>query len=140
MQDHLTKSRLAHLHVHSEYSIADGSLRISDLIKRAVEFGHKSVALTDHGNLFGAIEFYTEAKYKGLNPIIGAEIYYSGSPTIKRYFDNKPQVFQLVLLAKNLKGYKNLVKIVSSGFAVGTQIPIVEWTFLKNTLLIYLQL
>ncbi len=108
-----------HLHVHTEYSLLDGAARIKDLLARAKELGMSSLAITDHGALFGAVDFYREAEKQGIHPIIGCEVY-----TAARSMKDKDPVLDkrqghLVLLAKNEKGYKNLMKIVSAGYTEG---------------------
>lgn len=108
-----------HLHVHTEYSLLDGSNRIKDLIQRVKELGMNSVAITDHGVMYGVVEFYKEALKNGIKPILGCEIY-----TAKRNMQDKQPGLDsdyghLVLLAKNQTGYKNLMKIVSLGFTEG---------------------
>ncbi len=108
-----------HLHVHSEYSLLDGFGRIKDLVGYAVELGMDSLALTDHGVLFGAVEFYKECLAQGIKPIIGCEVYVAprGLTQKESGIDNNP--YHLVLLAENNTGYKNLCKIVSKGFVDG---------------------
>ena len=108
-----------HLHVHTEYSLLDGSNRIKDLIQRVKELGMNSVAITDHGVMYGVVEFYKEAVKNDIKPILGCEIY-----TAKRSMKDKQPGLDsdyghLVLLAKNQTGYKNLMKIVSLGFTEG---------------------
>ncbi|EPR09166.1 DNA polymerase III subunit alpha [Ruminiclostridium papyrosolvens] len=108
-----------HLHVHTEYSLLDGANRIKDLIQRVKELGMDSVAITDHGVMYGVVEFYKEAVKNGIKPILGCEVY-----TAKRNMkDKQPGIDSnyghLVLLAKNQIGYKNLMKIVSLGFTEG---------------------
>jgi len=108
-----------HLHVHTEYSLLDGANRIKDLIKRTKELGMDSIAITDHGVMYGVVEFYKEAVENGVKPILGCEVY-----TAKRTRHDKQGVMDsdqghLVLLAKNNQGYKNLMKIVSIGFTEG---------------------
>lgn len=108
-----------HLHVHTEYSLLDGANRIKDLIQRVKELGMDSVAITDHGVMYGVVEFYKEAVKNGIKPILGCEVY-----TAKRTMqDKQPGIDSsyghLVLLAKNQVGYKNLMKIVSLGFTEG---------------------
>ena len=127
-----------HLHVHSEYSLADGTIRIKDLIKRVKELGHSHVALSDHGNMHGAIEFYLEAKKSGIIPIIACELYWQGlSEThnlVKDYgLDKKACLgaFHLNVLARNTKGYHNLMKLVSAGY-MGEQFKEIPVTKLKN--------
>ena len=105
-----------HLHVHTEYSLLDGASRIDDLVKRTKELGMDSIAITDHGNMFGAIEFYKEAIANGIKPILGCEVY-TAKTTI---FDkNDRELGHLILLAENNEGYKNLMKIVSKGYTQG---------------------
>ncbi len=108
-----------HLHVHTEYSLLDGANRVTDLIQRVKELGMDSIAITDHGVMYGVVEFYKEAKKNGIKPILGCEVY-----TAKRTMqDKQPGIDSdyghLVLLAKNQVGYKNLMKIVSLGFTEG---------------------
>ena len=106
----------AHLHVHSEYSLIDGTIRPSDLVKKAKQWGHTAVAMTDSGNLFGAVEFYSKAKAEGLKAIIGSEIYFEGHPKTLELGAKAntafPDIgaFHLVLLCKNNQGYKNLAR------------------------------
>lgn len=108
-----------HLHVHTEYSLLDGANRIKDLVQRVKELGMKAVAITDHGVMYGAMEFYKECKKNDIKPIIGCEVY--TAPRTR--FDKEPNVDDklghLILLAKNNEGYKNLIKIVSASFIDG---------------------
>ncbi len=110
-----------HLHTHSHYSILDGAIKIPDLIKRANELEFPAVALTDHGNMCGAIEFYKTANSGGIKPIIGIEVYIAPkSRTIKeRRGSGKGGPYHLVLLAKNIEGYRNLMKVSSIGYQEG---------------------
>ena len=103
-----------HLHCHTEYSLLDGAIRIDDLCAKAKDFGMPAVAITDHGNLYGALNFYTTAKKYGLKPLIGCEIYTCHDHTDKTS-ELASQRFHLVLLARNKAGYHNLVKLVSHG-------------------------
>lgn len=104
-------SRFIHLHVHSEYSLLDGAARIQDLVRRAAELGMDSLALTDHGVMYGAIAFYRACKEHGIKPIIGMEAYYTaGSMTDKGTRQEQP-IYHLILLAKNIQGYRNLMKL-----------------------------
>ena len=103
-----------HLHCHTEYSLLDGAIRLKDLCARAVDFKMPGVAITDHGNLFGAVLFYTTAKDFGLNPIIGCEVYVAEDHTKK-----SQERYHLVLLAENKTGYHNLIKIVTKGWLDG---------------------
>ncbi len=107
-----------HLHLHSEYSLLDGACRIKDIPDRLTECGQDAVAITDHGNMYGAIEFYKTCKKAGIKPIIGCEVYVStGSRFDKR--TNIDSYYHLVLLCKDIVGYKNLIKLVSRGFTEG---------------------
>ncbi len=118
----MTNKNFIHLHVHSEYSILDGSLRIGELIKKVIEYNMPAVALTDHGVMYGIIEFYKIAKKAGIKPIIGCEVYQApGSRREKQLEKGKREdaSFHLTLLAENNKGYQNLMRLVSLGFIEG---------------------
>lgn len=109
-----------HLHNHTEYSLLDGACRIPALIGKAREYKMPALAITDHGNLFGAIEFYRQAEKAGVKPIIGCEIYVAP----KSRFDKSSRgiseaAFHLTLLAKDEEGYKNLIKLSSAGYLEG---------------------
>lgn len=104
-------SSFVHLHTHSEYSLLDGHASIGRLVSRARELGMPSIALTDHGAMFGAVEFYRTAMKAGVKPVIGCEIYFTPDSRHKR--DGKPQLYHLLLLAKNAEGYRNLMTLVS---------------------------
>ena len=107
-----------HLHIHSEFSLLDGANRIKDLPVRAKELGMKAMAITDHGVMYGVIDFYKACKKEGIKPIIGCEVYVAS----RTRFDKEPQdkrYYHLILLAKNNKGYQNLSKLVSLGFTEG---------------------
>lgn len=109
-----------HLHLHSEYSLLDGSIRIPSLMKKVKALGMPAVALTDHGNMFGAIEFYQEAVKAGIKPIIGCEVYMApGKRTDKTAGNARDAAFHFTLLSKNEEGYHNLVKLVSSAYLEG---------------------
>ncbi|MBN7771998.1 DNA polymerase III subunit alpha [Clostridium aminobutyricum] len=108
-----------HLHVHTEYSLLDGAARITDLIGRAKELDMKSIAITDHGVMFGVIDFYKEARKQGIRPIIGCEVYTAARTMLDKDVDKDKHQGHLVLLAKNNEGYQNLIKIVSEGFTKG---------------------
>ena len=109
-----------HLHVHSEYSLLDGACRIPELTKRAAELKMPALALSDHGNLFGAIEFYQECRKAGIKPIIGCEVYLAPGSRLERKANSaKEASTHLLLLAKNETGYHNLVKLVSSAHLDG---------------------
>ena len=108
-----------HLHVHTEYSLLDGAARIKDLVARAKELGMESIAITDHGAMFGVIDFYKECKKQGIKPIIGCEVYTAARKMTDKEPDKDKYQGHLVLLAKNETGYKNLIKIVSQGYIKG---------------------
>lgn len=109
-----------HLHVHTEYSLLDGSCKIKELISRAKELNMDSLAITDHGVMYGVIDFYKAAKAAGIKPVIGCEIYVApGSRFDKEKDGGEDRYYHLVLLAENDKGYHNLMKIVSKGFVEG---------------------
>ncbi len=110
----------AHLHVHTEYSLLDGSNKIKEYVARVKELGMNSAAITDHGVMFGVIDFYREAKKAGINPILGCEVYVApGSRFDKEVGTKEDRYYHLVLLAENNQGYQNLMKIVSKGFVEG---------------------
>ncbi|MGI6752149.1 MAG: DNA polymerase III subunit alpha [Anaerovoracaceae bacterium] len=108
-----------HLHVHTEYSLLDGAAEIKGLLDRTGELGMNSLAITDHGALFGVVEFYKEAQKRGIKPIIGCEVYTAARTLSDKDGDKDKHQGHLVLLAENQKGYKNLMKIVSIGFIEG---------------------
>lgn len=114
-------SNFVHLHTHSQYSLLDGACRLDNVIAKAKEYKMPALAITDHGNMFGAIEFYKKATRAGIKPIIGCEAYVAGGSRL----DKKPSQehpdggYHLVLLAKDITGYKNLIKLTSSGFLEG---------------------
>ena len=108
-----------HLHVHTEYSLLDGSAKIKELVERAKELGMNSIAITDHGAMYGAIEFYKAAKEAGIKPIIGCEVYVANGSRLVKDNKNAYQYTHLVLLAENNEGYQNLIKLVSYGFIDG---------------------
>ncbi|HEX3729777.1 MAG TPA: DNA polymerase III subunit alpha [Opitutaceae bacterium] len=114
-------SNFVHLHVHSDYSLLDGACRIDRLMDRAVELGMGALALTDHGNLYGAIEFYAAAKAKGIKPLIGCELYLADGSRLdrNRLSDEGKSIFHLGIIARNLRGYQNLLKLVSDAHLKG---------------------
>ncbi len=124
-------SKFTHLHLHTQFSLLDGFAKIDDMLDRVKELGMDSVAVTDHGNMFGAVEFYKRAKEKGIKPIIGCEVYVTNGS----YLDKDPRDKvrnHLILLAKNERGYQNLIKIVSEGYVNGFYYkPRVDLSILK---------
>ena len=108
-----------HLHVHTQYSLLDGANRIKDLMKRVSELGMKSIAITDHGVMYGIIDFYREAVKNGIKPILGCEVYTTTRSRFDKVAGRDDDYGHLVLLAKNIQGYKNLMKLVSFAFTEG---------------------
>ncbi|MFZ1201882.1 MAG: DNA polymerase III subunit alpha, partial [Desulfobacterales bacterium] len=110
----INPSDFVHLHVHSQYSLLDGAIRFPDLLRRVTEFGMTAVALTDHGTMFGTVEFYEKARKAGIKPIIGCECYVAP----RRLTDKTPQdhkgLTHLILLAENMEGYRNLCRMVTA--------------------------
>ena len=112
------KKPFTHLHVHTEYSLLDGSAKIKELVQRVKELGMDSIAITDHGAMYGAVEFYKAALEAGIKPILGCEVYVAeGSRFTKE--GKGGGYYHLVLLAENNEGYHNLIKLVSYGFTEG---------------------
>lgn len=115
----MSDNKFTHLHLHTEYSLLDGACRIKELIKKAKELNMDALAITDHGSMYGAVEFYKQAKKEGIKPILGFEAYISP----RRMTDRDPQVdknlYHLVLLAENQQGWQNLMTLCSLGFVDG---------------------
>ncbi len=109
-----------HLHVHTEYSLLDGSNKIKEYVKRVKELGMDSAAITDHGAMYGVIDFYRACKEEGINPVLGCEVYVAPNSRFdKETAGGEDRYYHLVLLAENNKGYENLMKIVSRGYTEG---------------------
>ncbi|MEG6571278.1 DNA polymerase III subunit alpha [[Clostridium] cellulosi] len=122
-----------HLHLHSEYSLLDGACRINGIISRAKELGQKSVAITDHGVMYAAIDFYKLAKKEGIKPIIGCEVYTAARTRHDRMYHPDSEHGHLVLLCKDMEGYHNLVKLVSTAWIDGFYgKPRVDWELLTK--------
>ena len=122
-----------HLHVHSEYSLLDGACRIPALVARAKELGQEAVAVTDHGAMYGAIDFYKEAKAQGVHPIIGCEVYVAPRSRHDKVHGTDSRYHHLVLLCENNKGYENLLKLVSAAWTEGYYIrPRVDHELLEQ--------
>ena len=118
----MSDTAFVHLHLHSMYSLLDGAIRIPDLVRKTCDYGMKAVALTDHGNMFGAVDFYREAKKNGVKPIIGCEVYVAPQGRFiknKRSDKERDNAHHLVLLAMDGQGYKNLCQLVSKGYLEG---------------------
>ena len=109
----------AHLHVHSEYSLLDGACRIEELADRVVALGQTACALTDHGVMYGVIDFYRACKARGIHPVIGCEVYLAPHSRFDRSYVNGEWHSHLILLCENMTGYRNLIHMVSLGFAEG---------------------
>ena len=106
-----------HLHVHSQFSFMDGAAPLDGLVGRAAELEMPALALTDHGNMYGAVEFYREAHKQGVKPVLGCEVYFTPGSRLTR--DGKPNLYHLLLLAKDIEGYRNLMAIVSDAWISG---------------------
>lgn len=126
------KDSFVHLHLHTQYSLLDGAIRLKDLIKRAQELGVPAIAQTDHGNMFGAIDFYTQCKAAGIKPILGSEIYFTPGSRFEKgalkkqkvvgsqdEMESRHQIHHLILLCKNETGYQNLCKLLSRAYMEG---------------------
>lgn len=123
----------AHLHTHTEYSLLDGASRITDLISKTKELGMEYIAITDHGAMYGVVDFYKEAKKQGIKPIIGCEVYVAPRTRFDKTHEYDSKYSHLILLAENNAGYKNLIKIVSAGFTEGFYYkPRVDFDLLKE--------
>ncbi len=127
-------TEFVHLHTHSEYSMLLGACRIKNLVKQVKELGQSAVALTDHGNMFGMLEFYTSARKQEIKPIIGCDLYISpDSRTNQHYLPDETPFSKIILIAYNNKGYKNLLRIVSDGYLDGFYIkPRIDRDSLKG--------
>ncbi|MBD0382776.1 DNA polymerase III subunit alpha [Paenibacillus sedimenti] len=112
-------SSFVHLHVHSEYSLLDGAARMEELVSQAAALGMTSLALTDHGVMYGAIAFYKACKQRGIKPIIGCEVYYTAGSIREKGTRQEQPIYHLILLAKNQQGYQNLMKLCSIGHLQG---------------------
>ena len=108
-----------HLHVHTEFSLLDGACRLDDLVSRAKALGMQSLAITDHGNMYGAVDFYKACKRQGVRPIIGCEVYVAPRTRYDRERVQDKAYNHLILLCENEVGYKNLIAMVSKGYTEG---------------------
>ncbi|MBQ9919734.1 MAG: PHP domain-containing protein, partial [Clostridia bacterium] len=108
-----------HLHLHTEYSLLDGAARIDRLFDAVKAAGQSAVAITDHGVMYGVMDFYKKAKAAGVKPIIGCEVYVAPKSRFEKQRTDDKNYHHLILLCKNLKGYQNLIKMVSLGFTEG---------------------
>ena len=124
-----------HLHVHSHYSLLDGACKIPDLVETAKQFGMPAVAVTDHGNMFGAVDFYRTATDAGVKPILGYEAYVAPASRFDREATGgiKEAAFHLTLLAENEQGYRNLIKLASAAYLEGFYYkPRIDWELLQK--------
>ncbi len=112
-------SNFVHLHVHTQYSLLDGAIRLDDLFKKAVHYQMPAVAMTDHGNMFGAVDFYQKAYKSGIKPIIGCELYVAPRDRFEKGGESGENFRHLLVLAKDTDGYKNLMKLTSAGYLEG---------------------
>ena len=108
-----------HLHVHTEYSLLDGACRIGELVSAAKNLGQTALAITDHGVMYGVIDFWRECKKQGIKPIIGCEVYVAPRSRFDKMSEFDREYYHMVLLCKNQVGYNNLIKLVSLGFTDG---------------------
>ena len=108
-----------HLHVHTEYSLLDGACSIPKLVQRAKDLGQTSLAITDHGVMYGVVDFYKAAKAAGIKPIIGCEVYVAPRTRQDKVYKLDSANYHLILLCKNKTGYENLIKLVSEGHISG---------------------
>ncbi len=108
-----------HLHVHTEYSLLDGSSKITEIVKQAKALGMENLAITDHGAMYGVIDFYKECKAQGIHPVIGCEAYVAERSRFQKEGRSDAEYYHLVLLAETQQGYENLIKMVSLGFIEG---------------------
>ncbi|MCA9317905.1 MAG: PHP domain-containing protein, partial [Planctomycetes bacterium] len=116
----MTTPDFVHLHVHSEYSLLDGANRISDLVDACVADGQPAIALTDHGNMFGAIELFRKARGKKIKPIVGCEVYIAKQSMHLPHSKAKGNGYShLTLLARNEEGYRNLIRLASAAYVDG---------------------
>src|SRR5205085_592437 len=115
----MPRDSFVHLHLHTEYSLLDGAIRMRELMRKAAEFKMPAVAVTDHGNLFGAIEFYQEATRAGIKPIIGCEAYIAPRSHKEKANSMRESAYHFTLLAENEIGYRNLVKLITTAHLDG---------------------
>lgn len=125
--------QFCHLHTHTEYSLLDGEASIKKLVARVKELGMDSCAITDHGSMYGVVDFYREAKSQGIHPVIGCEVYMAPRSRFDKVHDIDNKTSHLILLAENQNGYKNLIKLVSAGYIDGFYYkPRIDFEMLKE--------
>lgn len=126
-------SEFCHLHVHTEYSLLDGAARIDELVKKAKQLNMSHLAVTDHGAMYGVVQFYKECKKQGITPLLGCEVYMAQGGMEEKNYKPERDYYHLVLLAENEKGYKNLIYLVSMGFLKGYYYkPRIDYDILKT--------
>ena len=128
-------SDFVHLHTHTAYSLLDGACRIEKLVEEAKKHNQSALAITDHGVMYGVVDFYKEAKKQGIKPIIGCEMYIAERTLYEKEYSYDLKRFHVILLAKNNVGYQNLVKLVSISHVDGFYVkPRIDKNTLRNTL------
>ena len=115
----MPQSPFVHLHLHTQYSLLDGAIRLNDLIERAKEFEMNAVSMTDHGNIFGAVDFYEKATKAGLKPILGCELYVAPGSRLEKTHSRGQSNYHLVLLCKDIQGYRNLCTLLTKAYFEG---------------------
>ena len=115
----MPRSDFIHLHLHTQYSLLDGACRIPELLQLANQYNMDCLAITDHGNMFGAIEFYTEAQKAGIKPIVGCETYVAPKGRLEKVSSIDDASHHLILLARDETGYQNLMKLISLAYLEG---------------------
>ena len=121
----------AHLHVHTEFSLLDGACRIGNMMEHVKELGQDAIAITDHGVMYGVIDFYRAAKAAGIKPVIGCEVYVARRTRFDKDHTLDSNPYHLILLCKNEEGYRNLIHMVSLSFAEGFyNKPRIDWQLL----------
>ncbi|MBQ8301617.1 MAG: PHP domain-containing protein, partial [Clostridia bacterium] len=125
--------QFCHLHTHTEYSLLDGEASVKKLITRVKELDMDACAITDHGSMYGVVDFYREAKAQGIHPVIGCEVYMAPRSRFDKVHDVDNKTSHLILLAENQTGYQNLIKLVSSGYTEGFYYkPRIDFELLKE--------
>lgn len=119
MENSEIDEKFVHLHVHTEYSLLDGASRINDLVKKAKDLNMPAIAITDHGSMYGVIDFYKSAKKHGIKPIIGCEVYIAPKSRHEKSSVEGESSYHLILLAENQIGYQNLIALVSKAYSEG---------------------
>ena len=119
IENNKNEENFVHLHVHTEYSLLDGASRIDTLVQKAKQLNMPAIAITDHGSMYGVIDFYKSAKKHGIKPIIGCEVYIAPKSRHEKSAIEGESSYHLVLLAENQIGYQNLIALVSKAYSEG---------------------